>query len=121
MESFLAVSHVTGYLLELGLMGGLGLIAAFAVAVGANLRRGRALPCYCLGGGGSTISGATLVRLALLASGEAFLLKMYQPIYPAGMSPSQLGFSLFWSILLLVAGLWLFAVEDVVRLMKPER
>jgi hypothetical protein len=117
-ESFLAVAHVTGYLLRVGLLIGLALILCFAVAVSVNLKRGRALPCYCFGGSGSIISSATLARLAMLASGETFLLRMYQPIYPLQLAPVQLGFALFWSALLLISGLWLFAIGDVVRLLK---
>jgi Methylamine utilisation protein MauE len=121
VESFLAAAHISGHLLKVGLLAGLALIASFALAVCFNLARGRVLPCYCFGSSGSTISWATLARLALLAFGEAFLLRMYQPLLPLRLAVLQLAFALFWSILLLVAGLWLFAVGDVVRLLRFAR
>jgi hypothetical protein len=118
LESFLAAAHLTGHLLRLALPVGLGLIATFGVAVAVNIKRDRALPCYCFGDSASIISGATLIRLGFLAAGEMFLLELYQPVYPLRMAPADLGFAFFWSILLLVASLWLFALGDVARLVK---
>ena len=119
LESFLAVAHLTGYLLRIALPVGLGLLASFTVAVGVNLKRGRALPCYCFGRSGDTISGATLARLVLMASGEAFLLKATRPIYTPQVAVSDLVVALFWAMVVLVIGLWLFALSDLGRLLRP--
>jgi hypothetical protein len=119
LESLLAVAHLTGYLLGIVVPVGLGLLGSFAIAVGLNLKRGRALPCYCFGGSGDTISGATVARLVLMASGEFFLLKAHRPIYTSRVAVPDLGLALFWAAVVLVIGLWLFAWRDLGRLLRP--
>ena len=43
-------------------------LLAFTVAVAANLRRGRAVPCPCFGASERPVSGATMVRNGWLAA-----------------------------------------------------
>jgi Methylamine utilisation protein MauE len=75
LETWVAIAHITGSLLRLAVPFALGLLASFAIAVVVNLRRGRALPCYCFSaGGGESISRRTLFRLLLLGSAEIFIL-----------------------------------------------
>ncbi len=119
LESLLAVAHLTGYLLGIAVPVGLGLLGSFGVAVGVNLKRGRALPCYCFGRSGDTISSATLARLVLMASGEAFLLGAHRPIYTPQLALPDLAFALFWAAVTLLTGLWLFALRDLGRLLRP--
>lgn len=121
LEGLLALAHLTGRLLAIVLPLGIGLLASFAFVVGVNLKRGRPLSCHCFGRDGDTISRATLARLALLASGEAFLLEMHEPIYPTHLAPGDLGVAVFWATLLLIAGLWLSTVRDVVLVWRSVR
>jgi Methylamine utilisation protein MauE len=120
-EMFVAAAHLTGFRLKPALVVGIGLIASFGIAVGVNLKRDRPLPCYCFGGSGSVVTWGTLARLGFLGAGETFLLKLYQPIYVPRLILPELGFALFWSIFLLVGSLWLFAIGDVLRLLRPVR
>jgi hypothetical protein len=127
LEMFLAVSHLTGWLLGLGVLIGLATIASFVVAVSINLKRGRALPCYCFSGqGGETLSGRTVARLLLLFAGELLLIadpglfSASELIYPGRVGDlSELGFSLFWAIFTLIAGMWLLSLPDVIELLNP--
>jgi len=119
LESLLAASHFTGYLLAVALPLGLGLLGSFSIAVSVNLKRGRALPCYCFGPSDHIISGTTLARLALIASGQAFLLRMHRPIYLQQISLLQLGFASFWALLILIAALWILSLRDLEGLLRP--
>ena len=49
LESWLAVAHLTGWLLRFAAPTALGMFVVFGLAVGVNLVRGRALPCFCFG------------------------------------------------------------------------
>ena len=75
LEISLAIGHLTGFLLVVVIPLGFAALCCFAAAVSINLRRGRALPCYCFGSrNGETISTHTLVRILFLGLGELFLL-----------------------------------------------
>ena len=127
LEGWLAIAHLTGLLLAIAVPLGFGTLVSFAVAVGVNLRRGRALPCYCFGGrGGETISVRTLARLLLLVGGEVLLLadpSLFtgsQIVYPGRITNfSELALPLFWATFLLVAGSWLLSLPDLVDLLRP--
>jgi Methylamine utilisation protein MauE len=121
IETFLAAAHLTGFLMGVALLVGLGVLGIFGIAVSVNLKRGRVLPCYCFGVSDSTISQVTLIRLGLLATGELFLLRFYQPIHFLHVATPQLGFAAFWSIFLLVTIIWLFDLGDIVRLLGALR
>jgi hypothetical protein len=124
VEIFLASAHLSGWLLWAAVPLGLATLASFAIAVGVNLKRGRALPCHCFGGqGGETISGRTLARLLLLCAGELLLFVDPAPsgrlTYPDRVdSFAELGLALFWATLLLIAGLWLLSTPEVVALLR---
>lgn len=127
LEAFLAVSHLTGWLLKFAVPAGLLTLASFATAVSVNLRRGRALRCYCFDSG-ETISVLTLVRLILLVAGEVLLLTdpslfmMSRLVYPHQISSlSQIGLGLFWAVFFLVAGFWLLSVSDMMELLRSCR
>jgi hypothetical protein len=74
LEGLLAAALLSGWLLGAAIPAATALLAVFTAAVAINLRRHRAVPCHCLGGGGNeTISPRTLARLALLLAGVALL------------------------------------------------
>ncbi len=126
IEVFVAVSHLTGWLLNLAAPLGLIVLAGFAVAVTINLRRGRALPCYCFGSQtGEKISGRTLARLLLLIAGEVMVLAQFglsqtsQLTYPDRVARvTDLGLLVFWSTFLLISGFWLLSAPEVVALVR---
>jgi len=126
LEAWLAIAHLTGWLLAVAVPVGLGTLASFAAAVGVNLGRGRALPCYCFGArSGETISLRTMARVLflvgaeLLLLGEPSLFASSQIVYPGRIaSLSQLGLAFFWATFTLVVISWLLnspEVRDVVK------
>lgn len=66
LEALLAISFLTGWLLDSALPIATIILIAFAIAVGINLRRNRKVPCGCFGDASEQISPRTLVRLLLL-------------------------------------------------------
>ncbi len=125
VETWLAFSHLTGWWISLSASLGLVMFASFSVAVGINLARGRALPCYCFGDAGSeTISVRALGRLSLLLVGEGLLLFSPGQARPRGLvyhqlaSLQELGFALFWTALLMITVMWLLALTDLVELLR---
>ncbi len=129
LEGWLAIAHLTGWLLAAAVPLGFGMLTTFAVAVGMNLGRGRVLPCYCFGGRGEeTISARTLARLLLLLLCEALLLAdsslftTSQLVYHSRIvSFSELALALFWATFLLAVGSWVFSLPDLVDLLRPCR
>lgn len=124
VESMLALTHLTGWWLKPSVLVGLGLLASFAIAVATNLRRGRALPCYCFGAtGGEQISRTTLVRLVVLFSAEAFLFVNLSSFagnrisHPISQSLEEFTFTLFWAAFLLVTVSWLLSLPDLTELL----
>lgn len=125
LETWLAVSHLTGWKLAVAAPIGIAMFASFAFAVGLNLARGRNLPCYCFGDGTrESISTRALVRLLALLGGEGLLvffpgrtgtaLLVYQQV--GGLR--EFGFALFWTALLIVAVMWLLGLADLVELLR---
>jgi hypothetical protein len=134
LEGFLAISHLTGSALRIGVPTGMAMLLVFGSAVIINLYRGRALPCYCFGGQGSeTISVRTLARISVLFMGEALLmvnLNHSESNYLSSQMPigelQQAGLSLFWVAFLTIAVAWLLDLDSVVTVIwssqtKPER
>jgi Methylamine utilisation protein MauE len=70
-EALLAAALLAGLLVWLAAPLALALLLVFTAAVGINLRRRRRIPCGCFGAGGETISGRSLLRLALLLAAAA--------------------------------------------------
>ncbi len=127
LESWLAIAHLTGWLLTAAIPVALGTLASFATAVGVNLRRGRVLPCYCFGNRtGEQISPRTLVRTLFLAGAELFLLAVRglvtrnQIVYSGRIeSFSELGLAFFWATFVLVTGSWVFVSPEFVDALRP--
>jgi hypothetical protein len=120
LEVFVALSHLSGYLPQVGVLIGLGLISMFALAVGVNLKQGRSVPCFCFGTSESYISITTLVRLAFLAAGEVVLLTRQQPIRTTSLDLPNLVLALFWSTFVLLMSVWLFALPDTLKLLRAK-
>ena len=126
LEGFLAMSHLSGWLLAAAVPLALGMLATFAVAVSVVLARGQELPCYCFGArDGERTSKHSLVRLLFLIVGEVLLVT--EPalfttsrfIYPHQVSNLQdLGLAVLWTVVLLLSGLWLFSTPDLVALVR---
>jgi Methylamine utilisation protein MauE len=74
LESFLAVSLLTGWGLRLALPVAVVSLLIFSAAVAINLRRGRRIPCGCFGDSSEVLSVRTLVRLSMLLTAAAMLL-----------------------------------------------
>ncbi len=129
LEGWLAVAHLTGWLLTVAVPIGLGTLTIFAAAVGVNLRRGRALPCYCFGAfDGETISVRTLARLFLLSLCEVLLFAEHRSsttgrlLYsPQVFDFQKFGFLLLLAVFLLVAGSWILSFPDLVILLRPRK
>ncbi len=125
LEGVLAVSHLTGWGLSAAVPLALGLVASFGVAVGVNLGRRRALPCYCFGTlGEETISGRSLARLFLLMLGEGLLIADHSAPPSDGLHHQQIaglqeiGLALFWAALLLIAAMWILSFEDLLNFVR---
>jgi Methylamine utilisation protein MauE len=127
MEGFVAASHLSGWRLGWGALLGLALLAAFAVAVAVNLRRGRGLPCHCLDGrGDETLSARSLARLVLLLAGELFLVcdpellarpdRLVHPEQAATLP--DLGLAALWATGVLLAASWLLRADEIAALRR---
>lgn len=125
-EIFLAVAHLTGSFLRFAAPLGAVMLFIFSIAVAVNLKRGRALRCYCFGGAdGELISGRTLTRLLLLLGGEMFLIiganlfTTNRIVHLDGIGGfAHLSVALFWAAFLLVAGGWLLSLGDAVEILR---
>ena len=98
------------------------MVVSFSAAVSLNLKRGRALPCYCFGGDEEAISNRTLVRLGLLGSGIVLLLVAPQagsPTRPVDLT--QVSFALFWAIVVLLGASWILRASDLAELLVTPR
>lgn len=127
LEFFLALSHLTGYLFAFAAPIGLGTFVTFMAGVGINLKRGRALSCYCFGDrGDEMISRRTLARLVLLSVAELLLLandgrsSASQLVYPdRATSITELGIALVWALLFLITSFWLLNANEIIKLFRP--
>lgn len=73
LEAFLAIAFLTGWWTDIALPLAAVLLSIFLIAVAINLRRGRSIPCGCLGNTSELISSRTLARLLLLLIVVMFL------------------------------------------------
>jgi len=73
LEAFLAIAFLTGWWTDIALPLSTMLLSLFLIAVAINLRRGRSVPCGCLGNTSELISLRTLARLLLLLTVILFL------------------------------------------------
>jgi uncharacterized membrane protein YphA (DoxX/SURF4 family) len=88
-EALLAAALLAGLLVWLAAPVALALLLIFTAAVGINLQRHRQIPCGCFGAGSETISGRSLLRLALLlvaAAGASLLVDVLR-MPPISLTP----------------------------------
>jgi len=121
-ESWLAIAHLMGWWLEFTALIAFSLLMVFGVAVTVNLVRGRELPCYCFDTTGhEMISSATLVRLFLLLSAEAFLLVRLHffanEVQERLQGMTDFGLALCWVVFLLTASSWFLIVPELRELL----
>lgn len=124
VELFLAVSHLTGWLLGLAAPIALVTLSSFAVAISVNLRRGRVLPCYCFGRYGSEmISGETLARVIMLICAELLVALKPMLIHEGLVYKQQVtvGVTLVLATALLLTGMWVLSVPDLIRVLRSGR
>lgn len=126
LEIFVAVSHLSGWMLETAVPTALAMLTAFGIAVTVNLVRGRAVPCHCFGGAeGENLSARTLTRVLLLLGAEVFLLgdpglaAGTRLTYPTRVASfADLGVAVLWATIVLIGGLWLLNVPELARVFR---
>lgn len=128
LETYVALSLLTGVTAELALLAAGFLLLIFLAAVVMNVWRGRAISCGCFGQTSEPISLRTIVRLVLL------LLLAIIPIigrYGANVTPIQplsliisvtgvvdLLQAMLFAALVIVIGMWLLSLPEMVSLIK---
>lgn len=114
VEALLALTLLTGAVIDLSAPLALATVSTFAGAVGINLLRQRKISCGCFGVRSETISGRTLGRLALLVLAAAFLTVTTTVMAVTPVSPGSLaGETVALSLGLLVAGMWVSHLPEV--------
>src|SRR6266536_2519110 len=124
-EVGLSIAHLAGFFVKSAALLGCGLFISFAVSVTINLRRRRTLPCYCFDTrGGSPISGRTLLRLCVLICAELFLVLqptstwVYWNVSGTNLYLADIGWHLFWAVLLLATCSWIVSLPEVLELLS---
>lgn len=127
LEAFLALSHLTGWLLSFAAPIGLGVLFLFLVAVVVNLSRGKTVSCYCFGTDGrERLSAQTLVRILLLISGEIFivtrtsLLAGQLGVPPPISTAVEVAMILPWTLFALAIGMWATSLWELISLLPSK-
>jgi putative oxidoreductase len=122
VEGFLALAFLTGWLTEIALPLAAIVLVAFLVAIGINLRRGRRIPCGCLGGASETISPRALGRLLLLLT-AVLLLSLTKWGGSATPKPGEIYTvdTAFVAAFLVLTATWLLSLPEVITLIRPRR
>jgi uncharacterized membrane protein YphA (DoxX/SURF4 family) len=126
LELAIAAGFASGVFVRWTSLVALALLAAFALAVTINLRRGRELPCMCFGSRSQDpISAWSLIRMGLLACGVVVVLLRESAtgssLYGGrGETPEQVfvAFTLALGIIAIVR--WVLVAPAVVRLFRSE-
>lgn len=130
LETFLALSFLSGWLLMAALPIAIATLVAFGTATWVNLRRGRLVPCGCFGSARELISRRGLVRLAFLTSGLVVLAGILRSpdVFPvkldwlASRGPAALAFTLdvaAVSAFLVIAAIWALSVPELRAVLHP--
>ena len=119
-EMLIALSHLSGWQLQLGVSTCLALLATFVAVVSIVIKRGEVVECQCFGtaGGDETVSMRTLARLGLLMVFELLLLyfvfvKGHRPT-PSLLNASELVPAVACSGLVLIIASWILTAPDIV-------
>ncbi len=129
-ESFVAISLLWGWAVEIGVSIAGSLLAVFAVAVGINLRRGRVVPCGCFGSVSEQISSRTLARIGLLILAVAGLIAMLTAtrtssglailVRDGAGGLGQVALILAFAAFLLVLGAWVLHIPELKALLHQQ-
>jgi methylamine utilization protein MauE len=131
VEAFVAVGCLSGIAVMPAVVAGAITLAAFAVAVGVNLERGRDIACGCFGAREESISARSLGRIATLI-GIAIVVLVLRT---RGAMPLRLN-SVQWTdqhdveyvfevllmtAFLLIVGAWLLRAEELLAVFETGR
>jgi hypothetical protein len=130
VETFLALSFLSGWLLMAALPIAITTLVAFGTATWVNLRRGRRVPCGCFGNARELISRRGLARLAFLTSAVLVLAGVLSSpdVFPvkldwlASRGPAAVAFTLdvaAVSAFLVIAAIWAMSVPELKAVLRP--
>jgi hypothetical protein len=121
IELLVAISMLSGWVLDVSVPAATLLLLSFAAAVAINLRRGRVVPCGCFGSVSEGISSRSLGRIGLLFVAVIGLIGV-RTASPAGLNVASLtmngGLELFvsaaaFAALLLMLGTWILHIPEL--------
>lgn len=129
-EAFVAGSLFSGWALGAGILVANVLLSIFAIAVGANLRRGHDVSCGCFGSSTERISSRTLTRIGLLMlagialaalrlSGSAF--QTVSDLAADASGWQELALTAALAALLTMCGAWILHLPEMVAVLRPTR
>ncbi len=117
LEGFVAFAFLSGRWVDIGVRVSLALLFSFFLAVGLNVLRHRDLSCYCFGAAlTERISWRTLARTGLLLSGALVILLGGSSNAAVSASVADSLLKGILALFVLVAGMWILAVPDLLRL-----
>jgi uncharacterized membrane protein YphA (DoxX/SURF4 family) len=128
LEILVAISFVSGSLLDLSVPISLLLLTSFFIAVALNIRRRRELLCYCFGSTSTErISKRTLARISMLALAVAVVQLGRQAPIDAARLPAPGSFmteqrlvdgmlTTTVAFFILISGQWILSLPDLFRL-----
>jgi hypothetical protein len=123
-EAMVALSHLTGWLIQLMAPATLTLLAVFCALLAVTIKRGLTVHCLCFGAAdGQLVSKRTIVRVTALLCLEAVLWFGLRAgdhaTSPADFSVGELLLMGLCSALALLVASWLFAIPEVRAVYKP--
>jgi putative oxidoreductase len=127
LEIFLALAFLSDSFIQLAAVVAPFVLAAFMYAVGANLWRGRSVPCGCFGDSSEQISPRTLTRLGMLLLaatvvlfGQVGILRTQQPWGNVATTPGLLltAENFLVAVCLIVFAMWVLRAREVLLVMR---
>jgi hypothetical protein len=126
LEAFLAVTHLTGWLVELAAPIVCGVLIAFIAVVSRVLASGRVVACHCFGAASSDVlSARTVGRLTLMLLGECvivvrigvFSAPLSRSVFASIRSVTDALILLGWVTSVFLIGAWLSDFGDLLCLL----
>jgi len=126
-ETFLAIAFLSDWQSRLAAIVATVMLSSFIFAVGANLWRGRSVPCGCFGDSSEQISSRTLARLGMLLSAAIVLLLgqlgILRAQHPWGDLATPLGLLLtaenfLVAACLVVFSMWVLRTREVLEVLR---
>lgn len=130
LEASLALSFLTGWIIDIALPLAAVILVAFLIAVGINLRRGRSILCGCFSDANEQISPRTAIRLLLLLFVVLVLIGLGSTgiaslpglgLASAGINVSTVLYllqSAFFSVFLVLLTAWILNLPELVFLAR---